>query len=277
MQTLTQPSFLVELFMPPPKRSSALRNPDRRQPSLPPVEPEAHISDKDDGTPAPGVGNGNEVRVAAPAAARTSLETLREAALRCRACPLWRHATQTVFGEGGPQAPLLIVGEQPGNNEDLSGHPFVGPAGQLLEQALAANGIARDQLYITNAVKHFKWELRGKRRLHKTPTQREIEACRPWLETEIALVRPRVVLCLGATAARAVLGATVRISEYRGQSISTPAGYQVVITTHPAYVLRLKAGAAEEAYRLMEEDLTLAARIALEQVGEAELSVSKLL
>lgn len=204
-----------------------------------------------------------EARVAAPASARGSLETLREAAVHCRACALWRHATQTVFGEGNENAPLLVVGEQPGNSEDLSGHPFVGPAGQLLDRALQENGVARDQVYITNAVKHFKWELRGKRRLHKTPVQKEIDACLPWLHAEIERVKPKVVLCLGATAARAALGAPVRIGEHRGQSIRTAQGHDVVVTVHPAYVLRLKAGAAEEAYKMLTEDIALAARLAL--------------
>lgn len=205
----------------------------------------------------------DEARVAAPAAARESIATLRDAAARCHACPLWRHATQTVFGEGNAHAQLLVVGEQPGNSEDLNGHPFVGPAGQLLERALQAGGVERDEVYITNAVKHFKWELRGKRRLHKTPAQKEIEACLPWLQAEIELVRPKVVLCLGATAARATLGGPVRIGEHRGQSIRTPHGYDVVVTMHPAYVLRLKAGAAEEAYRLLAEDVARAATMAL--------------
>ncbi|HLU77175.1 MAG TPA: UdgX family uracil-DNA binding protein [Burkholderiales bacterium] len=203
-----------------------------------------------------------EARIAAPASARGSLDNLREAAMRCRACPLWRHATQTVFGEGASHAPLLVVGEQPGNSEDLAGHPFVGPAGRLLEQAMSASGVDRDQVYLTNAVKHFKWELRGKRRLHKTPAQKEIDACLPWLQAEIELVKPKVVLCLGATAARATLGGPVRINEHRGQSIRTPNGYEVVVTMHPAYVLRLKAGAAEEAYNMMRSDIALAARIA---------------
>jgi DNA polymerase len=204
-----------------------------------------------------------EARIAAPVAARESITTLRDAAARCHACPLWRHATQTVFGEGNEHAQLLVVGEQPGNSEDLNGHPFVGPAGQLLERALQTNGVERDEVYITNAVKHFKWELRGKRRLHKTPVQKEIEACLPWLKAEIELVKPKVVLCLGATAARATLGGPVRIGEHRGQSIRTPYGYDVVVTMHPAYVLRLKTGAAEEAYRMLQEDVALAAQLAL--------------
>ena len=203
------------------------------------------------------------VRTAAPPSARTSLETLRAAAARCRACPLWRHATQTVFGEGDAHASLFVIGEQPGHSEDLHGHPFVGPAGLLLEQAMAASGVKREQLYLTNAIKHFKWVLRGKRRLHKSPAQKEIEACLPWLQAELELVQPKVVLCLGAIAARAALGGPVRISEHRGRGIRTAQGYDVVVTVHPAYVLRLKAGAAEAAYRMLTEDIALAARLAL--------------
>lgn len=203
------------------------------------------------------------LRVAAPAWARVSVPALREAALRCHACPLWRHATQTVFGAGNLHARLMLVGEQPGNSEDLGGLPFIGPAGQLLERALVAGGTTREAVYLTNAVKHFKWELRGKRRLHKTPVQREIDACLPWLQAEIELVDPKVVLCLGATAARAVLGGPVRIGEHRGQAIRTAGGKDIVVTMHPAYVLRLKAGAAEQAYRALAEDVRLAAHLAL--------------
>lgn len=203
-----------------------------------------------------------DVRVAAPEESRTSLTKLRTTAAHCRACPLWRYATQTVFGEGAVHAPLFVVGEQPGHSEDLQGQPFVGPAGRLLEQAFAAAGVERRQLYVTNAVKHFKWELRGKRRLHKTPTQKEVDACHPWLEAELEQVNPRAVLCLGATAARAVIGASVRIADYRGQTLKTAAGLQAVVTVHPAYVLRLKGGAAEEAYAMLQQDVVRAARLA---------------
>lgn len=202
------------------------------------------------------------LRIAAPDWSRASLPMLREAATHCHACPLWRHATQTVFGEGPVHARLMLIGEQPGNSEDLGGQPFIGPAGQLLERALVAGGTTRDAVYLTNAVKHFKWELRGKRRLHKTPVQREIDACLPWLQAEIDLIDPKVVLCLGATAARAVLGGPVRIGEHRGQAIRSPGGKEVVVTMHPAYVLRLKGGAAEQAYRAMTEDIGLAVRLA---------------
>jgi DNA polymerase len=199
------------------------------------------------------------VTVAAPPHTR-SLPKLRSAAAGCRACPLWRTGTQTVFGEGGAHAPLLVVGEQPGDREDIEGHPFVGPAGRLLDRALEATGVPRDEVYITNAVKHFKWEPRGKRRLHKTPAQREIEACLPWLEAELAAVEPKVILCMGATAARAVMGGKVRVTETRGQPLESPLG-RVVITIHPAYILRLRSG-VEEAFALFVSDVNQAARLA---------------
>ena len=188
-----------------------------------------------------------------------SLAKLRAAASGCRACPLWRMGTQTVFGEGGQRAPLLVVGEQPGDREDLEGHPFVGPAGRLLDRALEASGVPREEVYITNAVKHFKWEPRGKRRLHKTPAQREIEACLPWLQAEIAAIEPRVILCMGATAARAVMGGKVRVTETRGQTLRSPLGTDVIITVHPAYILRLRSG-IEEAFAVFATDVAAAAK-----------------
>ena len=200
------------------------------------------------------------VTVADPPATH-SLTTLRKAAATCRACPLWRIGTQTVFGEGGEHAALLVVGEQPGDREDVEGHPFVGPAGKLLDQALEATGVPRKEVYITNAVKHFKWEPRGKRRLHKTPAQREIEACLPWLAAELAAVEPKVILCLGATAARAVMGGKVRVTETRGQPLQSPLGKEVIITVHPAYILRLRTG-AEEAFGLFLSDVAQAAKLA---------------
>ena len=190
-----------------------------------------------------------------------SLPKLRSAAASCRACPLWRSGTQTVFGEGGANAALVVVGEQPGDREDLEGHPFVGPAGRLLDRALEASGVPREAVYITNAVKHFKWEPRGKRRLHKTPAQREIEACLPWLEAEVAAVEPRVLLCMGATAARAVMGGKVRVTEARGQPLRSPLGKDVVVTIHPAYILRLRTG-AEEAFAMFVSDVAQAAQLA---------------
>src|SRR6266576_634418 len=141
-----------------------------------------------------------------------SLKQLREEARECQDCPLWANATQTVFGAGDPHARVMLVGEQPGDEEDKKGLPFVGPAGRLLDRALEAAGVPREDLYVTNAVKHFKWTPRGKRRLHKTPAQREVAACLQWLEREIAAVKPRVIVCLGATAARALLGADFRVS-----------------------------------------------------------------
>jgi uracil-DNA glycosylase family protein len=200
------------------------------------------------------------VTIADPPKTR-SLPKLRSAASACRACPLWRTGTQTVFGEGGDHSPLLVVGEQPGDREDLEGHPFVGPAGRLLDRALEATGVPRDEVYITNAVKHFKWEPRGKRRLHKTPAQREIEACLPWLEAELVAVEPRVILCLGATAARAVMGGKVRVTEARGQALKSPLGKAVVITIHPAYILRLRTG-VEEAFAQFVSDVGKAAQLA---------------
>jgi DNA polymerase len=190
-----------------------------------------------------------------------SLVKLRSAAASCRACPLWRTGTQTVFGEGYEHAALFVVGEQPGDREDIEGHPFVGPAGRLLDRALEAAGVPRNEVYITNAVKHFKWEPRGKRRLHKTPAQREIEACLPWLEAEIAAVEPQVILCMGATAARAVMGGKVRVTEARGQPLHSPLGKEAVITIHPAYVLRLRSG-VEEAFAQFVSDVAQAAHLA---------------
>ena len=190
-----------------------------------------------------------------------SIPRLRSAAAACRACPLWRLGTQTVFGEGAEHAALMVVGEQPGDREDLEGHPFVGPAGRLLDRALEASGVPREEVYITNAVKHFKWEPRGKRRLHKTPAQREIEACLPWLEAEIAAIEPKVILCLGATAARSVMGGKIRVTELRGKPMPSPLGKEVVITVHPASVLRVPTG-MEEAFALFLSDIQKAASVA---------------
>jgi DNA polymerase len=187
-----------------------------------------------------------------------SIARLRAEAESCRACPLWRHATQTVFGEGDAPAMVMLVGEQPGNEEDKQGHPFVGPAGALLERALDQAGIPRDQVYVTNAVKHFKWEPRGKRRIHKTPAQREIDACNRWLNAEIDSVKPKLIVCLGATAGRAVLGHAVRIGTLRGTVYSAPEHpeRQVAVTYHPAYVLRQRdRDRFAEAYEELVSDL----------------------
>jgi uracil-DNA glycosylase len=170
--------------------------------------------------------------------AKHDLPTLKEAAQRCHGCDLFRDATQVVFGEGHPGASLFLVGEQPGDQEDRQGKPFVGPAGRLLNKCLEAAKIDRDAVYVTNAVKHFKWEPRGKIRLHKKPNSLEITACRPWLMMEIAAVRPRVIVCLGATAAQSLLGAQFRLTKHRGEFIETEYG-PVTATIHPSAILRL--------------------------------------
>ena len=176
-----------------------------------------------------------------------SLQKLREDARACRDCPLWANATQTVFGAGDPHARVMLVGEQPGDEEDRKGLPFVGPAGRLLDRALEAAGVDRERLYVTNAVKHFKWQLRGKRRLHKTPAQREVDACHQWLEREIEAVNPQVIVALGATAARAVIGKDFKVSVSRGQFVENPLAPYVFATLHPSALLRLKDEAEKEA------------------------------
>jgi uracil-DNA glycosylase family protein len=167
-----------------------------------------------------------------------TLENLRAAARDCRACDLWRRGTQTVFGEGSARARVMFVGEQPGDREDLAGRPFVGPAGLLLDKAMEQAGIDRRTAYVTNAVKHFKWEPRGKRRIHKKPNQLEIAACRPWLDAEIAVVRPTVIVCLGATAAQALLGRNFRVTQHRGEMLSSPLAPYITATVHPSAILR---------------------------------------
>ena len=167
-----------------------------------------------------------------------SLTKVRQAAKNCRNCDLWKRATQTVFGEGPVRADLMLVGEQPGNDEDLKGRPFVGPAGTLLDRALEDAGIDRRRVYVTNVVKHFKWEPRGKRRIHKKPRQSEIEACRPWLDDELAIVKPRALVCLGATAAQALLGRQFRVTAQRGDLVPSPLAPLVFATVHPSSILR---------------------------------------
>jgi uracil-DNA glycosylase len=169
---------------------------------------------------------------------RPTIANVREAAKDCHACDLYKRGTQTVFGEGPPKADVMMVGEQPGDAEDLAGHPFVGPAGKLLDRALAEAGIDRRHVYVTNVVKHFKWEPRGKRRIHARPNSAEIAACRPWLETEIALVHPRVLVCLGATAAQALLGRAFKVSQRRGSFVPSPLAPRVTATVHPSSILR---------------------------------------
>jgi uracil-DNA glycosylase family protein len=169
---------------------------------------------------------------------RPTLERLRTAAGSCTACELWKCGTRTVFGEGPASGGLMLVGEQPGDQEDLAGRPFVGPAGRLLDRALADAGLDRATVYVTNVVKHFKWEPRGKRRIHKKPSAGEIAACRPWLEAEIALVKPKAIVCLGATAAQALLGSSFKVSLRRGELIDSPLAPLVMATVHPSSLLR---------------------------------------
>jgi DNA polymerase len=169
---------------------------------------------------------------------RPTLPKLQKAAVGCQACSLWKTGTQTVFGDGSRHAKVIFVGEQPGNDEDLAGKPFVGPAGKLLDRVLEEVGINRDEVYVTNVVKHFKWEPRGKRRIHKKPNSREIAACRPWLDSEIDLLKPQVLVCLGATAAQALLGKDFRVSKQRGELIESTLAPHVMATVHPSSILR---------------------------------------
>jgi DNA polymerase len=176
-----------------------------------------------------------------------TLERLRDASRECRGCHLWERATQTVFGEGRRAAPLMLVGEQPGDQEDRAGAPFRGPAGQLLDRALEHAGIDRAAAYVTNVVKHFKWEARGRRRIHQKPTWSEMVTCRPWLDAEIAVVEPRVLVCLGATAAQAVIGRDFRVSRQRGELVDSPLAPYVTATIHPSAILRQRDEAARHA------------------------------
>ena len=203
----------------------------------------------------------NQSRSAAPFVPRTkSLKVLRTAAEGCRGCDLYKRATQVVFGDGA-RARVMFVGEQPGDQEDREGEPFVGPAGVLLDKALADAGIARDSVYVTNAVKHFSWEPRGKRRIHKKPRASEVKACRPWLEAELRAVRPAIVVCLGATAAQSLLGSAFRLMQQRGQIVSSALAPQVVATIHPSAVLRAPDPAGRRtAYEMLVADLKLVAR-----------------
>lgn len=174
----------------------------------------------------------------APVPKTSSLKTVAKAAGSCTACHLYKRATQTVFGEGPKNARLMLLGEQPGDQEDLAGKPFVGPAGKLLDRALEEAGIKRNEVYVTNTVKHFKWEPRGKRRLHQKPNAREIAACRPWLETELRLVRPKLLVCLGATAAQSILGPSFRVTRERGKVLGSEIAAKVLATVHPSSLLR---------------------------------------
>jgi len=170
--------------------------------------------------------------------ARKTPPALRAAAAECRGCDLYKRGTQTVFGEGRADARVMMIGEQPGHEEDLAGKPFVGPAGKLLDRALAEAGIARDDVYVTNVVKHFKWEPRGKRRIHAKPNQMEINACLPWLQAELDVVKPEAVVCLGATAAQALLGPKFRVTKERGRWVKAPWAPRVLATVHPSSILR---------------------------------------
>jgi uracil-DNA glycosylase len=185
------------------------------------------------------------------------LTALREAAASCRACPLWRTGTQTVFGEGARASDVMLVGEQPGDKEDFAGRPFVGPAGKLLDEALEAAGIDRSRAYVTNAVKHFKWQAKGKRRIHAKPAWAEIAACRPWLDAELDAVKPEVLVCLGATAAQALLGRQFRVTRERGRPVDSDLAPNVVATIHPSAVLR--ADDREREFRGLVQDLEVVA------------------
>lgn len=193
---------------------------------------------------------------------RPTLPSVRAAAADCRACDLWERGTQTVFGEGRRRSIVMFVGEQPGNEEDLTGKPFVGPAGKLLDSALEEAGIDRSQTYVTNVVKHFKWEARGKRRIHKKPNAQQISACRPWLETEIALVKPRVIVVLGATAAQSLLGPKFRVTQQRGQFIESDLAPYIMATVHPSSILRAPDDETRRLeYRRFLDDLKKLARV----------------
>jgi DNA polymerase len=193
----------------------------------------------------------------------SSLATLKKAAKTCTACHLYKHATQTVFGEGAKGATLMLLGEQPGDQEDIAGKPFVGPAGKILDRALEEAGIDRGEVYVTNTVKHFKWEPRGKRRIHKKPNSREIAACRPWLEAELRIVGPGLLVCLGATAAQAIFGPTFRVTRDRGKIMSSEFAPKVLATVHPSSLLRQPdEESREREYKLFVADLRVALKAA---------------
>jgi DNA polymerase len=190
------------------------------------------------------------------------LEQLAKQVQDCRNCDLWKNATQAVFGEGASNAPIMLIGEQPGDQEDLQGKPFVGPAGKLLRSALAEAGVDIKRVYVTNAVKHFKWQPRGKRRIHKKPNAGEINACRPWLEAEIAALRPKVIICLGATAAQSLLGRSFRVTQHRGEFVKSALARHVMATVHPSAILRAPDEASRhEQERLFIKDLKKLAAI----------------
>jgi DNA polymerase len=188
-----------------------------------------------------------------------TLPALRAAAAGCKGCHLWQLGTQTVFGEGSPEAQVVFVGEQPGDQEDKAGRPFVGPAGRVLDEALAAAGIDRSTTYMTNAVKHFKWQARGKRRIHQKPNWTEMTACRPWLEAELAVVKPRVLVLLGATAAQSLLGRQFRVTQNRGRLLESDLADAVVATVHPSSILRGEPGQREANFAAFVKDLKVVA------------------
>src|SRR3954454_13001779 len=194
---------------------------------------------------------------------KPTLKSVADVAADCKACDLYKRGTQTVFGEGPKRATIMLVGEQPGDQEDLSGHPFVGPAGKMLDRALDEAGIDRGTVYVTNVVKHFKWEPRGKRRIHKKPNAAEITACRPWLETEIQLVKPRALVCLGATAAHALLGASFKLTAHRGEFVESPLAPLVLATVHPSSLLRAPDDETRrvETARFIDDLRTVVARL----------------
>jgi DNA polymerase len=189
-----------------------------------------------------------------------TISNLREEARGCRACDLWKIGTQTVFGEGSERSRVMFVGEQPGDQEDLAGRPFVGPAGKLLDRALEEAGIDRGSVYMTNVVKHFKWKPRGKRRIHEKPGAKEISACIPWLDGEIAVIRPEIIVCLGATAAQALLGKDFRVTKERGKWIETDGGVKIIATVHPSSILRTPGDEREIEYREFVHDLKIVAK-----------------
>jgi uracil-DNA glycosylase len=192
---------------------------------------------------------------------RPTLERLRGAVDGCRGCALYANATQGVMGEGAREAEVMFVGEQPGDQEDKAGKPFVGPAGKLLDKALVEAGVDRTQTYVTNAVKHFKWQARGKRRIHQKPNWEEINACRPWLDAELAVVKPRVVVCLGATAAQALLGRQFRVTQHRGELVESPLAEFVTATVHPSSILRGEPEEREREFAAFVDDLRVVASL----------------
>ncbi len=198
---------------------------------------------------------------------RPTLPKLREAAAGCRACDLWQRGTQTVFGEGARGADVVFVGEQPGDREDLEGHPFIGPAGRLLERAVGEAGLDRHRIYVTNVVKHFKWEARGKKRIHQKPNATEIRACRPWLDAELAVIHPAAVVCLGATAAQALLGKSFKVTQHRGEIMPADIAPMVMGTVHPSSILRAPDDETRHAELARLVDDLKRLRAALERTG----------